>query len=195
METYSNHRKRFHQKLTYTKPWLIPEGGCKVKKVILFESKVLPNEKEPILLPKDPVTFGRINFRKANLLSAKKLKPPAIKQRYVDNRFGDTFDLISSGLLPVYINREDVRPINSNHNFYFFPITFFSPFNLPLQKIPKFLKAKRKKKVDKQSKSDGIFCNELENVNIEGLAKKRCKPISDKERESLLLVSDEIKVL
>ncbi|XP_066588150.1 enkurin [Prorops nasuta] len=57
-------------------------------------------------LPKDPLTTGRINFRKKNIKSAQKLQPPEPKKRYADTRNGDTWDLISSGLYPVYIHKK-----------------------------------------------------------------------------------------
>ncbi|KAF7418398.1 hypothetical protein HZH68_001051 [Vespula germanica] len=57
-------------------------------------------------LPIDPVKLGRINFKKQNIIDVKEFRPRKLKERYVDTRYGDTHDLKSSGLYPVYIHRK-----------------------------------------------------------------------------------------
>ncbi|XP_014601718.1 PREDICTED: enkurin isoform X2 [Polistes canadensis] len=57
-------------------------------------------------LPVDPVKLGRINFKKQNIIDVKKSQPFISKERYVDTRYGDTHDLKSSGLYPIYIHRK-----------------------------------------------------------------------------------------
>nr|XP_050861926.1 enkurin [Vespula vulgaris]XP_050861933.1 enkurin [Vespula vulgaris] len=57
-------------------------------------------------LPIDPVKLGRLNFKKQNVIDVKESRPRKLKERYVDTRYGDTHDLKSSGLYPVYIHRK-----------------------------------------------------------------------------------------
>jgi len=46
------------------------------------------------------------NFIKKNILSIKCSSYAEPKQRFVDSRFGDTHELKSSGLLPIYVHKK-----------------------------------------------------------------------------------------
>ncbi|XP_012533905.3 enkurin [Monomorium pharaonis] len=47
------------------------------------------------------------NFVKQNILRAKHSYPTELKQRSVDTRHGDTYDLKRSGLLPIYVHKKN----------------------------------------------------------------------------------------
>ena len=68
-------------------------------------TKVIPKP-ELEELPKDPVTLGRINFRKENVLNVKKSRPPEPVPRIVDSRYGDVQDLRTCGLMPLYMTKK-----------------------------------------------------------------------------------------
>lgn len=46
------------------------------------------------------------NFVKHNILRVKRSNPAEPKQRFVDTRYGNTHDLKSSGLLPIYVHKK-----------------------------------------------------------------------------------------
>lgn len=46
------------------------------------------------------------NFVKRNILHVKRSYPAEPKQRFVDTRYGNTHDLKSSGLLPIYVHKK-----------------------------------------------------------------------------------------
>lgn len=46
------------------------------------------------------------DFIKENIFHAKHLHPAELKQRSVDTRRGDTYDLKKSGLLPIYVHKK-----------------------------------------------------------------------------------------
>lgn len=56
--------------------------------------------------PEETAVVRRKNFVQQNILRAKRSCPAERKQRYVDTRYGDTHDLKSSGLLPIYVHKK-----------------------------------------------------------------------------------------
>ncbi|XP_018398908.1 PREDICTED: enkurin [Cyphomyrmex costatus] len=51
------------------------------------------------------------NFIKQNILRAKRSYPAEPKQRSVDTRYGNTYDLKRSGLLPIYVYKKNYGKI------------------------------------------------------------------------------------
>ncbi|XP_048508123.1 enkurin, partial [Athalia rosae] len=72
--------------------------------------KRLPKKDIPDL-PQDPVQTARKNFRQQNIINVKRSRPKQPRKRYVDTRYGSTYDLEPSGLLPIYIHRKDYGQI------------------------------------------------------------------------------------
>lgn len=57
-------------------------------------------------LPKKLFVAREKNFVEQNILRVKRSYPAEPKQRFVDTRYGNTHDLKSSGLLPIYVNKK-----------------------------------------------------------------------------------------
>ncbi|CAL1687858.1 unnamed protein product [Lasius platythorax] len=58
-------------------------------------------------LPKKLFVAREKNFVEQNILRVKRSYPAEPKQRFVDTRYGNTHDLKSSGLLPIYVNKKN----------------------------------------------------------------------------------------
>ncbi|XP_070164173.1 enkurin-like [Polyergus mexicanus] len=61
--------------------------------------------------PKKLFVAREKNFVKHNILCVKRSYPAEPKQRFVDTRYGNTHDLKSSGLLPIYVHKKNYGKI------------------------------------------------------------------------------------
>lgn len=80
--------------------------------------------------PKKLFVAREKNFVKRNILRVKRSYPAEPKQRFVDTRYGNTHDLKSSGLLPIYVHKKVrvyIMRVYKKNDFYFsFVLAFYA---------------------------------------------------------------------
>lgn len=144
------------------------------------------------------------NFVKHNILRVKHSNPAEPKQRFVDTRYGNTNDLKSSGLLPIYVHKK-VRVYHAYkkkffsfalflHNYFalfyhdtILRVTFF-PQNYG--RVPKFIAVDRK--IDVSAETKTIKQRDFDGDEV--LKIPSCRYIDKEERKILLDVGIDIQL-
>ncbi|EFN74446.1 Enkurin [Camponotus floridanus] len=98
------------------------------------------------------------NFVKHNILRVKRSYPAEPKQRFVDTRYGNTNDLKSSGLLPIYVHKKNYG------------------------KVPKFIAIDRK--TDVSAETETIKQRDFNGDKVSKISS--CRYIDKEERKILL---------